>query len=120
MKELTSQEPLVTSSILARRERGRCSSRFAGIALSSWAFALRTWVATMTALYVAFWLQLQNAYSAAVCVSILALPTRGQAFEKALYRTGGTVIGFLVSLAIAGLFAGVLAGRDADYGGLVV
>jgi uncharacterized membrane protein YccC len=100
------EEPLVTALTLPGRERDGSPFRFAGVALSSWAFALRTWIATMTALYVAFWLQLQNAYSAAVCVSILALPTRGQAFEKALYRTGGTVIGLLASLVIAGLFGG--------------
>jgi uncharacterized membrane protein YccC len=60
----------------------------------------------MTALHVAFWLQLENAYSAAVCVAIVALPTRGQACEKALYRIGGTFVGFLASLAIVGLFNG--------------
>jgi len=58
----------------------------------------------MAALYAAFWLQLGNAYSAAVCVAILAVPTRGQAYEKALYRVGGTIVGFLASLAIVGLF----------------
>jgi uncharacterized membrane protein YccC len=79
-------------------------SRFAGFALNGWAFALRTWIAMMAALYVAFWLQLQNAFSAAVCVGILALPTRGQAFEKALYRAGATVIGLLAALVMAGLF----------------
>jgi uncharacterized membrane protein YccC len=60
----------------------------------------------MAALYVAFWLQLGNPYSAAVCVAILALPTRGQAYQKALYRIGGTIVGFLASLAIVGLFNG--------------
>src|SRR5271168_3841399 len=109
MTELTGrlEEPLVTASAPTSRELDDRSFRFVGILLSSWAFALRMWIATMVALYVAFWLQLQNAYSAAVCVGILALPTRGQALEKALYRTAGTVIGFLASLAIAGLFRGV-------------
>jgi uncharacterized membrane protein YccC len=79
---------------------------FSLLALSGWTFALRTWIATMAALYVAFWLQLGNAYSAAVCVAILALPTRGQAYEKAVYRIGGTIIGFLASLAIVGPFNG--------------
>lgn len=89
---------------LAPRDRLYGQRRFFGIAFSSWAFALRIWIATVLALYVAFWLQLQNAYSAAVCVAILALPTRGQAFDKALYRTGGTVVGAVAALVIAGLF----------------
>jgi uncharacterized membrane protein YccC len=79
---------------------------FSLFAPSGWSFALRTWIATIAALYVAFWLQLENAYSAAVCVAILALPTRGQAYEKALYRVGGTFVGFLASLAIVGVFNG--------------
>ena len=57
---------------------------FAGIPLKVWSFALRTWLAMMAALYAAFWLQLESASSAAVCVGILALQTRGQAYEKAL------------------------------------
>jgi len=95
----------VTHGSCAREtHRGRVG--FSLLALRGWSFALRTWVATMTALYMAFWLQLENAYSAVVCVAILALPTRGQAYEKALYRVGGTFIGFLASLAIVGLFNG--------------
>ena len=37
----------------------------AGFPLSAWAFALRIWAATMLSLYVAFWLQLENASFAA-------------------------------------------------------
>ena len=58
----------------------------------------------MAALYAAFWLQLESASSAAVCVGILALQTRGQAYEKALYRLAGTIIGVIASIAIVGLF----------------
>src|SRR5882757_892797 len=76
----------------------------AGFPLSTWAFALRIWAAMMLALYAAFWLQLDSASSAAVTVGILALPTRGQAYEKAAYRILATVIGILASLVIAGLF----------------
>jgi uncharacterized membrane protein YccC len=53
--------------------------KFAGFPLSAWAFALRTWAAMMLALYVAFWLQLENGYIAAFTVGILSLQTRGQA-----------------------------------------
>jgi uncharacterized membrane protein YccC len=56
------------------------------------------------ALYVAFWLQLESAYSAAVTVGILSLQTRGQACQKAMYRLLMTVVGVVVSIIIAGLF----------------
>jgi uncharacterized membrane protein YccC len=77
----------------------------AAFPLSSWAFAFRTWAAMVTALYAAFWLQHDSASSAAVTVSILALQTRGQAYQRALYRILATIIGVNASIAIAGLFA---------------
>src|SRR5712675_864161 len=77
----------------------------AGFPLATWAFALRIWAAMMVALYAAFWLQLESASSAAVTVAILALPTRGQTYQKAAYRVLATIIGVVASFVIAGLFA---------------
>jgi uncharacterized membrane protein YccC len=79
--------------------------KFVGFPLSAWAFALRTWAAMMLALYVAFWLQLENGYIAAFTVGILSLQTRGQAYQKALYQLLMTVVGVVASIVIAGLFA---------------
>jgi uncharacterized membrane protein YccC len=76
----------------------------AGFPLSAWAFALRIWAAMMVGLYAAFWLQLESASSAAVTVGILALPTRGQVYQKAVYRVFATIVGVVASFMIAGLF----------------
>src|SRR3977135_112768 len=76
----------------------------AGFPLSAWAFALRIWTAMMVGLYAAFWLQLESASSAAVTVGFLALPTRGQVYQKAVYRVLATIIGVVASFLIAGLF----------------
>src|SRR6202047_5033679 len=76
----------------------------AGFPFSAWAFALRIWAAMMLGLYAAFWLQLGSAPSAAVTVGILALQTRGQAYQKAVYRVLATIIGVVASFVIAGLF----------------
>ena len=76
---------------------------FAGFPLSAWAFALRNWSAMLLALYVAFWLQLDGASTAATCVGILALPTRGQMLQKAIYRIAGTILGLIAAFIIAGL-----------------
>ncbi|MGX7741967.1 FUSC family protein [Rhodopseudomonas parapalustris] len=78
--------------------------RIAGFALRDWGFALRIWAAMMISLYIAFWLQLEGAASAATCVGILALPTRGHALEKAFWRLFGTAVGVVVSIAITGAF----------------
>src|ERR1700687_5723085 len=76
----------------------------AGFPLSTWAFALRIWAAMMVALYAAFWLQLERPPPPAVPSAILARPTRGQAYQKAVYRVLATLIGVVASFVIAGLF----------------
>jgi uncharacterized membrane protein YccC len=63
-------------------------------------------LAAVVALYVAFWLQLGGASSAAVTVAILAQPTRGAALAKAANRIVATLIGATMSVVIAGLFPG--------------
>jgi uncharacterized membrane protein YccC len=82
----------------------RRTANIAGFPLSAWAFALRIWAAMMVGLYAAFWLQLESASSAAVTIGILALQTRGQAYQKAVYRVLATIIGIVASFVIAGLF----------------
>ncbi|TXM75041.1 FUSC family protein [Methylobacterium sp. WL12] len=72
---------------------------------AAWAFAFRIWLAMMLALYVAFWLQLDSASSAATGVAILAQPKRGQAISKAAYRFLGTVVGGIVAIVFMALFA---------------
>jgi uncharacterized membrane protein YccC len=77
----------------------------AKIPVSSWTFAIRVWLATILALFVSFWLQLEAPASAAVTVAILAEPTRGQALHKAGFRLLGTVVSVVASIAITGLFS---------------
>ena len=75
-----------------------------------WAYAFRVSLAAVVALYVAFWLQLGGASSAAVTVAILAQPTRGAALAKAANRIAATLIGATMSVVIAGLFPGERVG----------
>jgi uncharacterized membrane protein YccC len=77
---------------------------WAGLPVSSWAFAVRIWLAIVVALYAGFWLELEAPSSAAITVAILALPTRGQAMEKAIFRLIATIVGVAASIAIVGLF----------------
>jgi uncharacterized membrane protein YccC len=82
----------------------RRTTTIAGFPPSAWAFALRIWAAMMVALYAAFWLQLDSPSSAAATIGVLAMQTRGQAYQKAIYRILGTIIGVIASFVIAGLF----------------
>jgi uncharacterized membrane protein YccC len=77
--------------------------RLAGFPLSSWAFAIRIWIAVIIALCTSFWLQLEAPFTATLTVGILAEPTRGQALEKAGYRLIATIIGVAASIAIVGV-----------------
>jgi uncharacterized membrane protein YccC len=77
---------------------------WAGLPASSWAFAVRIWLAVVLALYAGFWLELEAPSSAAVTVAILALPTRGQVMEKAIFRLIATIVGVAASIATVGLF----------------
>jgi uncharacterized membrane protein YccC len=85
------------------------------IPLQVWGHALRIWLAAVTALYVAFWLQLGGAASAAVTVAILAQPTRGAALAKAVNRIAATFLGATMSVVIAGLFPGERIGLLAAF-----
>jgi uncharacterized membrane protein YccC len=60
------------------------------------------WIAVVVALYAGFWLELESPLSAAITVGILAVPTRGQALEKAGFRFLGTVIGVVASIVLIG------------------
>jgi uncharacterized membrane protein YccC len=76
-----------------------------GFPVTSWAFAIRIWLAAIVALYVSFWLSLEAPSTALITVAIVAEPTRGQALEKAVFRVIATVIGVAVSIAITALFS---------------
>jgi uncharacterized membrane protein YccC len=77
----------------------------AAIPVSAWSFAIRVWLATVLALFVSFWLQLESPTTAALTVAVLAEPTRGQALEKAGFRLLATFVGVTASIAITGLFS---------------
>jgi uncharacterized membrane protein YccC len=77
----------------------------AGVPMGAWAFGIRIWLAVVVALLASFWLELEAPSSAAVTVAILAVPTRGQALDKAVYRSIATLIGVTASLAITGIFS---------------
>ena len=68
------------------------------------AFAFRTWVALAVAYYAAFFLELEGASSAGICVLILAQPTQGMVLSKAIYRLAATIVGVVVAVILTALF----------------
>ncbi len=67
-------------------------------------FGLRLWAAVCLALYLAFWLELENPSWAGTTAAIVCQPVLGASLRKGWFRMIGTVIGAIVSLLIAAAF----------------
>ncbi|SFH10178.1 FUSC family protein [Methylobacterium gossipiicola] len=66
----------------------------------AWAFSLKTFAAGMSALFLAFWIDLPNPYWALGTVYITSQVLAGATRSKALYRVLGTLLGAVVTVAL--------------------
>ncbi|ANB76437.1 fusaric acid resistance protein [Paraburkholderia phytofirmans OLGA172] len=73
--------------------------------LRDWIFSLKTFLAGMLALYIAFYFDLPRPYWALASVYIVSNPFVGATRSKALYRVIGTVLGAVASVALVPPFA---------------
>jgi uncharacterized membrane protein YccC len=67
-------------------------------------FGLRLWAAVCLALYIAFWLQLDNAYWAGTSAAIVCQPSLGASLRKGWFRVVGTVIGAVAIVVLTACF----------------
>src|SRR6266850_8257697 len=67
-------------------------------------FGLRLWAAVVLALYIAFWLQLDNAYWAGTSAAIVSQPSLGASLRKGWFRMVGTVVGAAAVVALTAWF----------------
>jgi uncharacterized membrane protein YccC len=67
-------------------------------------FGLRLWAAVCLAFYIAFWLELDNAYWAATSAAIVCQPSLGASLRKGWFRLVGTVVGAVVIVALTAAF----------------
>jgi hypothetical protein len=67
-------------------------------------FALRTAIASLLALFIAYFLELEGPYWAATTVLIVAQPMRGMVIAKSVNRVVGTLIGTAVAVALIAAF----------------
>ena len=67
-------------------------------------FGLRLWASVCLALYVAFWLELDNAFWAANTAAIVCQPNLGASLRKGWYRMIGTVIGAVAIVVMTACF----------------
>jgi uncharacterized membrane protein YccC len=79
-------------------------------------FGLRLWASVSLALYVAFWLELDNPYWAGTSAAIVCQPHLGASLRKGWYRLIGTLVGAVAIVVLTAcvpqhraLFLGALA-----------
>ena len=67
-------------------------------------FGLRMWASVCLALYVAYWLELDNAYWAGTSAAIVCQPSLGASLRKASYRMVGTIVGAVAIVVLSAAF----------------
>ena len=67
-------------------------------------FGLRLWASVCLALYVAFWLQLDNASWAGTSAAIVCQPQLGASLRKGWFRMIGTVVGAAMAVVLTACF----------------
>jgi uncharacterized membrane protein YccC len=67
-------------------------------------FGLRLWASVCLALYVAFWLELDNAYWAGTTAAIVCQPSLGASLRKGWFRMIGTVVGAIAIVVLTACF----------------
>ena len=67
-------------------------------------FGLRLWASVCLALYVAFWLELDNAYWAGTTAAIVCQPHLGASLRKGWFRMIGTVVGAIAIVVMTACF----------------
>src|SRR5271166_1359785 len=77
-------------------------------------FGLRLWVSVCLALYLAFWLELDEPYWAGTSAALVCQPHLGASLRKGWFRMIGTLVGAVVIVQLTGWFpqnrAGFLTG----------
>jgi uncharacterized membrane protein YccC len=99
MSQANRRTPAQSDFLLAAQLWASLSS-----AIPSLLFGLRLWAAVCLALYIAFWLQLDNAYWAGTSAAIVCQPSLGASLRKGWFRMVGTAVGAVVILVLTACF----------------
>src|SRR5258708_25223511 len=86
---------------------GRAAGRVAGALRSvgpPLLFGLRLWASVCLALYVAFWLELDNPFWAGTSAAIVCQPQLGASLRKGWFRMIGTSLGAVMSVVLVACF----------------
>jgi len=67
-------------------------------------FGLRLWASVCLALYVTFWLQLDNGFWAGTSAALVCQPHLGASLRKGWYRMIGTIVGAVAIVVLTACF----------------
>ena len=67
-------------------------------------FGLRLWTSVCLALYIAFWLELDNAFWAGTSAALVCQPQLGASLRKGWYRMIGTLVGAVAIVVLTAWF----------------
>src|SRR5216683_8000260 len=73
-------------------------------AVPSLLFGLRLWASVSLALYIAYWLELDNPFWAGTSAAIVCQPQLGASLRKGWFRMIGTVVGAIVIVLLTACF----------------
>jgi hypothetical protein len=94
-------DPLQRSSVIFDPRRTADAARVVGPPLL---FGLRLWASVSLALYVAFWLELDNAFWAGTSAAVVCQPRLGASLRKGWFRMIGTVVGAVAIVVLTACF----------------
>ncbi len=98
----TAQPSATSASLQGDARRLEQALRAAGPPLL---FGLRLWASVSLALYVAFWLELDNPFWAGASAAIVCQPQLGASLRKGWFRMVGTLVGAAMSVLLTACFA---------------
>jgi uncharacterized membrane protein YccC len=67
-------------------------------------YGIRLWIAVCLALFIAFWLQLDNPYWAGATAAAVCQPVLGASLRKGWFRLAGTVVGVTAAIVLTACF----------------
>jgi uncharacterized membrane protein YccC len=80
------------------------------VALPALLYGVRLWAAVCLALFVAFWLELENPSWAGATAAIVCQPALGASLRKGWFRLIGTIIGAIAAVLLSACFPNSRAG----------
>jgi hypothetical protein len=86
------------------RRLGTALANAVSVASPALLFGVRLWASVCLALYVAFWLQLDNAYWAGTSAALVCQPHLGASLRKGWYRMIGTLVGAMAIVVLTACF----------------